>query len=111
MLVEQFAAAAAEAGRLDIPARRQDRAADRVAAIYRELRTRGVRDVLIPLRESRDLEVRACAAAHVFEFFPESGERVLEAMIAEPFLTGFDSELPISSAWIRWHARPRRDVR
>jgi hypothetical protein len=51
--------------------------ADRIAAIYRELRRRGAESVLLTLLNSRDEGVLAWAAAHALEFAPERGEPVL----------------------------------
>jgi hypothetical protein len=57
-------------------------AAEKLAAIYRELRERGERPSLMPLLGDTDLSVRSWAAAHALEFSPDEGVAVLEALAA-----------------------------
>jgi hypothetical protein len=74
-----------------------NRAADRAAAIYRELRQRG-RDhqlLLLPLLDSSDLYVRKWAAAHALEFAPEKGLPVLELLSKEPPWIGLSAEITL----------------
>jgi hypothetical protein len=66
--------------------------ADRIAAIYRELRRRGAESVLLTLLNSRDEGVLAWAA-HALEFAPERGEPVLVSISERPGLIGFDAEI------------------
>lgn len=94
-LVREYSRSAAEAGRLDIPSRRQNRAADRVAAVYRELRDRDQREALLPLLGSDNPGVRGWAAAHALEFAPEKAISVLEASFADPFPHGFNAEMTL----------------
>jgi hypothetical protein len=59
-----------------------NRAADKVAAVYRELRRRGgnARDALLPLLLSDDLGVQGWVAAHALEFAPEQGLAILKSL-------------------------------
>lgn len=57
--------------------RAANRAHDRIAGAYRELRSRAAAAHLLPLLRSEDEYVRSCVAAHALEFAPEQGEPVL----------------------------------
>jgi hypothetical protein len=69
--------------------------ADRIAAIYRELRRRGAESVLLTLLNSRDEGVLAWAAAHALEFAPERGEPALVSLSERPGLIGFEAEITL----------------
>jgi hypothetical protein len=58
--------------------RAANRATDRIASAYRELRSRSAASHLLPLLKSEDENVRSCVAAHALEFAPEQGEPVLQ---------------------------------
>jgi hypothetical protein len=53
---------------------------DILAAIYRELRTRGLgaQRALLPLLNSEDISVRAWAGIHALDFAPAEGQPVVE---------------------------------
>ena len=70
---------------------------DVVAAAYRELRRRDVRDVLLPLLDTDDLGARAWVAAHALEFAPDEGERVLGEIVAEGGAVGFSAEMTLET--------------
>jgi hypothetical protein len=74
-----------------------NKAADVVAAIYHELRNRGLaaQSLLLPLLNRSDSGVRAWTAAHALEFAPEKGEPVLEALSNEPRLLGFSAKMTL----------------
>lgn len=57
--------------------RAANRAHDRIANAYRELRSRAAASHLLPLLRSEDEHVRSIVAAHALEFAPEQGEPVL----------------------------------
>lgn len=62
--------------------RRANKAHDRIAAIYAELRGRDERAALLALLTDSDAHVRGWAAAHALEFAPEQGEPVLAVLAA-----------------------------
>jgi hypothetical protein len=64
--------------------RAANRAADRIAGAYRELRSRAAAPHLLPLLKSENEYVRTCVAAHALEFAPEQGEPVLLWLAARP---------------------------
>jgi hypothetical protein len=68
-------------------------AADTVAAIYREIRSRGLEHqrMLLPLLLSTDDGVRGWAAAHALEFEPRQGEAILLDIAKLEGLEGFDA--------------------
>lgn len=68
---------------------------DVIAAVYRELRQRGVESQrrLLALFGHRDAGVRQWAAAHALEFAPAEGERVLEEIAALAGRAGFDAKM------------------
>lgn len=96
-LIRQYIAAAAEAGRLDIPSWRQNRAADKVAAIYGELRHRGpdAQAALLTLLDHPDPGVRGWAASHALEFAPDRAVETLEAMQGAEFPHGLNAEMTL----------------
>ncbi len=97
-LVTVYAAAAAIADRLDVPATRQNRAADCLAAVYRELRRRGpdAQAALLPLVTDPNPGVRLWAAVHALEFDPARGEPVVaEAARSDPSLRGFSAQITL----------------
>jgi hypothetical protein len=59
-----------------------NRAADAIAAVYRELRRRGgdAQRHLLPLLDHPDPSVRSWAGAHALEFAPGDGERALSQL-------------------------------
>lgn len=78
-LVDAYRTAAAEHRDSTVAGdyRRANKAHDRIAAIYAELRGRDERAVLLPLLTDSDARVRGWAAAHALDFAPERGEPVL----------------------------------
>jgi hypothetical protein len=72
-----------------------NKAADVVAAVYRELRRRGEQALLLPLVRSPRPEVRSWAAAHALEFAPEQGVPVLEDLSNEPRSLGFSAKMTL----------------
>ena len=76
IVVEYEAAAASHGGAKN--SKEANRAADRIAAAYRELRASESRDLLLPLLGHENPSVRAWAASHALEFAPERGAAVLE---------------------------------
>ena len=72
-------------------------AADRVAAIYREIRSRGTehQKMLLPLLLSNDIGVRGWAAAHALEFEPRQGEAILLDIAKREGLEGFNAEMTL----------------
>jgi hypothetical protein len=64
--------------------RSANRAHDRIAAAYRELRRRAAASQLLPLLNSADEHVRSCVAAHALEFAPQQGEPVLREFAGRP---------------------------
>jgi hypothetical protein len=78
-----------------------NRAANGVAAAYRELRRRGgnTRDALLPLLLSDDPGVQGWAAAHALEFAPERGRAVLEFLAQKEGSIGFSALMTLKV----WH--------
>ncbi|WP_093524649.1 DUF2019 domain-containing protein [Stigmatella erecta] len=64
--------------------RAANRAHERIAGAYRELRSRAAAAHLLPLLENEDEHVRSCVAAHALEFAPEHGEPVLQGFASRP---------------------------
>ena len=62
--------------------KRANRAAESIAAVYRELRRRGgdAQRHLLTLLDHSDPSVRSWAGAHALEFAPGDGERVLSQL-------------------------------
>ena len=90
-----YAEAAALHGRatIDGDSKTANAAHDRLAAVYRELRDQGRRQLLLPLLTHRDASVRVWAAAHALEFDPASGERVLKDVAStDQTSLGFSAE-------------------
>lgn len=102
-LVELYQRAASEHGRADAQKRyRQGNpAADRIAAIYHEIRNRGVEHqrALLPLLLSDDTGVRCWAAAHALEFEPRQGEAVLLEIARGKGMDGFSARMTLKL----WH--------
>jgi Domain of unknown function (DUF2019) len=97
-LVALYVEAAIGADRLDTPSKLQNRAADCIARIYRELRSRGpeAQRLLLPLLNDPRTGVRGWAAAHALEFEPSAGEQVLQALAKDrPGLRGFSAEMTL----------------
>ncbi len=66
-----------------------------IAAVYRELRRRGLdaqRSLLI-LLDSPDDAVRNWSASHSLEFAPEAGEPVLESLATNSGIQGFNAKM------------------
>lgn len=99
-LVQEYEQAAAAYGRARAAAdpRSANRAHDRVAGAYRELRRRAAASQLLPLLKSHDEHVRGWVAAHALEFAPEQGEPVLLWLAARPGLLGLSAEYTLK-AW------------
>jgi hypothetical protein len=72
-------------------------AADAVAAIYREIRSRGFEHqrMLLPLLLSTDDGVRGWAAAHALEFEPRQGEAILLDIAKLKGSEGFDAKMTL----------------
>jgi hypothetical protein len=85
-LVQEYEQAAVAYGQALAAAnhRAANRAHDRIANAYRELRSRAAASHLLPLLKSEDDDVRSCVAAHALEFAPEQGEPVLLGLAARP---------------------------
>jgi Domain of unknown function (DUF2019) len=85
-LVQEYAQAAAAHGKALAAAdpRSANRAYDRIAGAYRELRRRAETSHLLPLLKSDDDNVRGWVAAHALEFAPEQGEPVMLGFAARP---------------------------
>jgi len=85
-LVQEYEQAAVAYGQALAAAnhRAANRAHDRIASAYRELRSRAAASHLLPLLKSEDENVRSCAAAHALEFAPDQGEPVLLEFVARP---------------------------
>lgn len=73
-----------------------NKASDRIAAIYAELRRRGedAQRELLPLLRDDDPGVRLWAAAHALEFAPDEGVHVLRALVQRGIL-GFDAKITL----------------
>ncbi|MCY1032056.1 DUF2019 domain-containing protein [Corallococcus sp. BB11-1] len=82
----------------DADSRAANRAHDRIAGAYRELRSRAAASNLLPLLKSEDDNVRSCAAAHALEFAPAQGEPVLIEMATRPGLRRTPAEYALK-AW------------
>ena len=85
-LVQEYEQAAVAYGQALAAAdhRSANRAHDRIASAYRELRSRAAASHLLPLLRSENENVRSCVAAHALEFAPEQGEPVLLGFAARP---------------------------
>jgi len=72
-------------------------AADKVAAIYSEIRSRGLEHqrMLLPLLLSTDDGVRGWAAAHALEFEPRQGEAILLDIAKRKGLQGFSATMTL----------------
>jgi hypothetical protein len=101
-LVRVYREAAEEQARFftDFNHVKANKAARRLAAAYRELRTRGsaAQARLLPLLEHPEPGVRAWAAAHALEFAPERGEPVLSALVDQGGLIGLGANETLK-AW------------
>lgn len=96
-LVQIYTDAAAAADDLANSAT-QNFAADCVARVYRELRSRGPASQrrLLPLLGHTHPGVRAWAAAHALEFDPTAGESVLAVMAkSDATLRGFSADVTL----------------
>lgn len=78
--------------------RSANRAHDKIASAYRELRRRAAALYLLPLLESEDENVRVWVAAHALEFAPEKGEPVLLEFTERPGLLRIEAEYTLK-AW------------
>lgn len=74
-------------------------AADRVAAIYKVIRSRGLdhQRMLLPLLLSSDKGVRGWAAAHALEFEPRQAEAVLSELAKLEGLEGFSAKMTLKT--------------
>jgi hypothetical protein len=99
-LIQEYEQAAAAHGRALAAGdhRSANRAHDKVANAYRELRRRAAAPQLLPLLRSEDENVRAWVAAHALEFAPEPGEPVLLGLTARPGLLRVQAEYTLK-AW------------
>jgi hypothetical protein len=70
---------------------------DLVAAIYRELRSRGLlaQKALLPLMQDPDDAVRSWAASHALEFSPEQAEPVLIALAESRGISAFNAKMTL----------------
>ncbi|MGE6759086.1 hypothetical protein ACQKGO_13785 [Corallococcus interemptor] len=98
-LLQWYVEGAVESGRaLNAgDSRSANRAADKISAAYRELRSRGATDQLLPLLQSQDETIRSFAAAHALEFAPELGEPVLLWIAKRPGLNGLAAEYALKT--------------
>ena len=98
-LIEAYRAAAAAHGAATEKSdyRKANRHHDVVAAIYRELRTRGdaAQLELLALLDDLDPHVRGWAAAHALDFAPERGERVLRRLASSGGAVGLNAEMTL----------------
>jgi hypothetical protein len=78
--------------------RSANRAHDRLARTYRELRSRSATSHLLPLLKSEDENVRVWVGAHALEFAPEQGEPVLLGLMTRPGLLRLQAEYTLK-AW------------
>jgi len=94
-LIRLYERAASEHGQAHGPA--GNPAADRVAAIYRVIRSRGLehQKKLLPLLLSGDIGVRSWAAAHALEFEPRQGEAILLDIAKLKGFKGFSAEMTL----------------
>ena len=83
-MTEPELVAAAEATDNFNDTKAQNAAADCVAGIYRELRSRGLesQQALLPLLDHPSIKVRGWAGAHALEFAPDIGEEALNKIAA-----------------------------
>lgn len=72
-------------------------AADKIAAIYREIRNRGVEHqrMLLPLLLNTDIGVRGWTAAHALEFEARQGEAILTDIAKGDGLEAFSAEMTL----------------
>jgi hypothetical protein len=99
-LVERYTAAAASHGQATEAGdhKKANRAADSIAAIYRELRQRGAdaQKHLLALLTHPDPGVRGWAGAHALEFAPSDGERaLLQLATIRKSLVAFSAEMTL----------------
>jgi len=99
-LIQTYAQAAAAHGQALAAGnpRSANRAHDKLASAYRELRNRAMAHLLLPLLGSEDENVRLWAAAHALEFSPEQGEPVLLKLATAPKLLGMQAKYTLK-AW------------
>lgn len=69
--------------------------ADEIAAIYRELRTRGKQATLLALLDVNEPSVQVWVAAHALEFAPEEGEPVLARLAKDESVLGFTAKVTL----------------
>lgn len=71
--------------------------AERIAAIYRVVRNRGLEHqrMLLPLLLSSDNGVRSWAAAHALEFEPRRGEAILLEIAKQKGIEGFNAKMTL----------------
>lgn len=96
-LVATYVQAAEASADFDKP-RLQNAAANCVASVYRQLRSRGLESqrALLPLLAHPSLKVRQWAAAHALQFAPEAGVPVLSEMAKDKVsLYGFEAEITL----------------
>lgn len=100
VLLQEYELSAASHGRALAAGdhRAANRAHDRIASAYRELRRRTATSQLLPLLKSEDENVRAWVGAHALEFAPEQGEPVLLGLMARPGLLRLQAEYTLK-AW------------
>ena len=81
--------------------RAANKAADKLIAIFRELRSRGpeAQAALLPLLEDDAAGIRLWAASHALEFAPTKGEIILEEISSGP--PGF-TRITASTALREW---------
>ena len=72
-----------------------NKAADRIRDVYRELRERDRRDVLLALLDSPNTGVRVWAGAHALEIDPSRGEPILSVLTEEKGLLGFEASMTL----------------
>jgi hypothetical protein len=100
-LVATYAEAAAAHGRASAEGdhRTANAEQERLAAAYRELRSRGpeAQRALLALLDHPAPEVRSWAGAHALEFAPEQGEQTLAKLAAEGGLPGFNAETTLET--------------
>ncbi len=86
--------------------RRGNREHDVLAAVYRELRGRGMttQRSLLGLLDDPDLGVRGWAASHAMEFAPEEGRPVLEELAQSGGILGFSAAMTLKE-WQKGNLR------
>jgi HEAT repeat protein len=82
-LLHQYEQAAVRHGNAST-ARAANIAGQKLASIYRELRERDARAMLLPLLNSPEASVRCWAAAHALEFDSDEAVAVLESLANGP---------------------------